>query len=110
MNPPELTRLPAAITPASSGAITASQRNDPVGSTLPPTRSRVSRQASLNTIATAITAPARATISQRSGWAFPNTANTVVNSIGNGFHEGPPVVWRSRWMISCPQTSHAHGS
>ena len=35
MNPPELTRLPAAITPASSGATTASQRKDPVGSTVP---------------------------------------------------------------------------
>ena len=110
MNPPELTRLPAAITPASSGATTPSQREDPVGSTVPATRSRVRRQASLNTIATAITAPARATISHRSGCALPNSANTVVNSIGSGFHEGPPVVWRSRWMISWPHTSHAHGS
>ena len=46
----------------------------------------------MNTIAIAITAPARATISHRSGWALPNTANTVVNSIGSGFHDGPPVV------------------
>jgi hypothetical protein len=29
---------------------------------------------------------------------------------GNGFHEGPPVVCRSRSTISRPQTIHAHGS
>ena len=70
----------------------------------------MSRQASLNTIITAITAPARAITSHRSGCALPNTANTVVNSTGSGFQDGPPVVWRSMWTISRPHTSHAHGS
>ena len=72
--------------------------------------SRVMRQATLNTITTAITAPARAITSHRSGCALPNSANGTVNSIGSGFHEGPPAVCRSKWMISWPQTSHAHGS
>ncbi len=71
---------------------------------------RVSRHAILNTIATATTAPARAITSHRSGCALPNSANTVVNSIGSGFHDGPPGVCRPKWMISCPHTSHAHGS
>ena len=110
MNPPEFTRLPAAMTPASSGAIIPIQRDARSGSASPATMSRVRRQAILNTIAAAITAPARATISHRSGWALPNSANTVVNSIGSGFHDGPPAVCRSKWMISWPHTSHAHGS
>ena len=49
-----------------------------------------------NTIATAITAPARATTSHRSGAALPNRAKTVVKMTVSGFHVGPPVVWRLR--------------
>ena len=71
---------------------------------------RVIRHASRNTIATAISAPARATTSHRLGWAAPNGANTVVNITGSGFQLGPPRVTRSRWMISLPQISHAHAS
>ena len=41
---------------------------------------------------------------------WPNTANGVVKTIGNGFHDGPPSVTRSRWRISRPQRIHAHGS
>ncbi len=59
---------------------------------------------------TAITAPARATTSHRSGAACPNGANAVVNTTGNGFHVGPPVVCRLMWTISRPHTIHAHGS
>ena len=40
----------------------------------------------------------------------PNSEKTVVNSTGSGFHDGPPVVCRSRWTISRPQTIQAHGS
>jgi hypothetical protein len=87
------------------------QRRDSAATSSRPTANmRVSRQATLNTIATDITAPARATTSQRSGWALPNRPNTVVNSIGSGFHEGPPGVCRSRWTISRPQTNQAQGS
>ena len=42
--------------------------------------------------------------------APPNRANSVVKITGSGFHVGPPVVWRLRWTISRPHTSHAHGS
>ena len=40
----------------------------------------------------------------------PVTENTVVNSTGNGFHDGPPVVSRSRCATSRPHTIHDHGS
>ena len=33
-----------------------------------------------------------------------------MKKIGNGFHDGPPSVTRSRWTISRPQRIHAHGS
>ena len=33
-----------------------------------------------------------------------------MKKIGNGFHDGPPSVTRSRWAISRPQRIHAHGS
>ena len=39
-----------------------------------------------------------------------NIVVTVVKIAGNGFHDGPPVVCRSRWTISRPHTSHDHGS
>ena len=63
-----------------------------------------------NTIATAITAPARATTSHRSGAALPNRAKIVVKITVSGFQVGPPVVWSFRWTISRPHTSHDHGS
>ena len=50
------------------------------------------RHAILNVITTAISAPARATTSHRSGDAPPNSENTVVKITGSGFHVGPPVV------------------
>ena len=40
----------------------------------------------------------------------PVTASGVVRSTGSGFHDGPPVVSRSRPPISRPHTSQAHGS
>src|SRR5436190_20556531 len=56
-------------------------------------------------------APPRATHSQRYGAAFvPNTEKTVVKRIGNGFQDGPPVVTRSRCVISRPQRIQAQGS
>jgi hypothetical protein len=55
-------------------------------------------------------APARATTSQRSGAASPNSENGTVKRIGSGFHDGPFVVTRSRWRISRPQISQDHGS
>ena len=70
----------------------------------------VSRAPRRNASITARIAPPRATISHRSGAASPNSAKTVVKSTGNGFHDGPPVVCRSRWRISRPHTIHAHGS
>ena len=67
--------------------------------------------ATLNTITTATTAPARADDQpQVGGGACRTSENTVTKTIGSGFHDGPPVVCRSRWTISRPQTSHDHGS
>ena len=40
----------------------------------------------------------------------PNSAKGVVNRIGSGFHEGPPVVTRSSWVISRPHITQAQGS
>jgi hypothetical protein len=110
MNPRALTRLPAAISPASSGGTAVHTRVIPVLAERAPARARLRRQATRKTITTVISAPARATTSHRSGCALPNSANTVVKISGNGFHDGPPAVCRSKWMISWPQTSHAHGS
>ena len=41
---------------------------------------------------------------------WPKIENGTVNSIGNGFHDGPPSVTRSRWRISRPQRIQAQGS
>ena len=41
---------------------------------------------------------------------FPSGANSVVNTTGSGFQEGPLRVSRSRNAISRPQVSQAHGS
>ena len=65
-----------------------------------------SRKASI----TARIAPPRATTSHRSGAALPKIEKTVVKRTGSGFHDGPPVVCRSRWAISRPQMIQAHGS
>ncbi len=70
----------------------------------------VSRQASRKERITDMKAPARPTTSQRSGAMLPNGANSVVNITVSGFHDGPSVVTRSKWMISRPQTIQAHGS
>ncbi len=70
----------------------------------------MSRRHILNTIPTAITAPARPTTSHMSGAALPNGANNVVKMTGSGFHVGPPVVCRLRCTISRPHTSQDHGS
>ena len=75
-----------------------------------PTRRRARR----NTSASASRAPARATTSHSSGGMASSTApaaeNTVVNSTGNGFHDGPPVVSRSRCATSRPHTIQDQGS
>ena len=109
-NPLELTRLAAAIVAANRTGRTPILRAQPTASAGTLTMSRAIRHATLNVIATAISAPARATTSHRSGEAFPKTEKTVVKITGSGFHVGPPVVTRSRWAISLPHTSHAHGS
>ena len=55
--------------------------------------------------------PARATHSHRYGArSWPKNENGTVKKIGNGFHDGPPSVTRSRCAISRPQRIHAHGS
>ena len=55
--------------------------------------------------------PARATHSQRYGArSWPKNENGTVKNIGNGFHDGPPSVTRSRCAISRPQRIQAHGS
>src|ERR671935_2409020 len=55
--------------------------------------------------------PARATHSHRYGAGpRPKTEKTVVKKIGNGFHDGPPVVTRSKWVISRPHRTQAQGS
>jgi hypothetical protein len=68
------------------------------------------RLATLNASTSAMKPLARATTIHRPGAAFPNSANTVVNSTGSGFHVGPPVVLRSRWMTSLPQMSQDQAS
>jgi hypothetical protein len=69
-----------------------------------------SRRATRKAITTPAMAPARATNSHRSGARLPKSANGVVSSTGNGFHDGPSTVDRSRCRISRPQTIQAHGS
>ena len=71
----------------------------------------ISRRATRKAITQASSPPARATTSQRYGAAWsPKTENTVVKMIGSGFHDGPPVVTRSRCAISRPHRIQAHGS
>ena len=69
-----------------------------------------SRAASANAPASASSPPARATISHSAGAAPPNRASGVVNSTGNGFHDGPVVVSSASRPTSRPQTDHASGS
>ena len=110
MKPFELARLAAATAAANrtgSRLTLRTHRAAPAGTA---TSSRVIRQATLNVIATAISAPARATTSHRSGSALPNSEKIVVKITGSGFHVGPPVVCRLTWTISRPQTSQAQGS
>ena len=107
MNPSEKTRLTVAITPANSAGPSSNRERSPTSTRPIPC---VSRQDSLNTIAAAINAPARATTSHKSGCALPNGAKIVVKMTGSGFHVGPPVVCSLKWTISRPQTSQAHGS
>ncbi len=68
------------------------------------------RLATVNTITTAITPPARATTSHRLGAALPNRAKTVVKTTGSGFQVGPPVVCSLRCTISRPHTNQDQGS
>jgi hypothetical protein len=49
-------------------------------------------------------------ISHRSGAASPKIANTVVNTTGSGFHDGPVSVFSSSCTMSRPHWIHAHGS
>ena len=90
MNPSASVRAPAATIPATGPARRCPRRY---------------------AIAIANRPPARAMTSQASGApASPSTANGVVNSTGNGFHDGPVVVTRSPCRTSRPQISQAHGS
>ncbi len=66
--------------------------------------------ASTNTPASASRPPARATISHSAGAAPPASANGVVNSTGNGFHDGPLEVSSAKCPLSRPHTIHAQGS
>ena len=57
--------------------------------------------------------PARAVITQSVGAAvLPNSAHTVVNITGSGFHDGPPLIAKLRCgsTTSRPQEIQAHGS
>src|SRR5436305_12681260 len=55
-------------------------------------------------------APARTTMTQSCGAAWPNTENGVVNSTGSGFQDEPDSVSRLKCATSRPQMIHAHGS
>ena len=108
--PLELTRLAAATSAANRIGRNAARRAHPTASAGTAMISRLIRHAILNVIATATSAPARATTSHRSGEALPNSENTVVKITGSGFQVGPPVVTRSKCAISLPQTSQDQGS
>src|SRR5580698_6247366 len=74
------------------------------------------RRASRNTPASASRLPVRLTTSHRPGPDLPKNPKIDVNTTGNGFHDGPPLMlsWifvPMKWLAnSWPQLIHAYGS
>ncbi len=93
----------------SSSAIAAST---PAAAAKPRPMSLASRAPNRKAPSSASRPPARAANSHSFGAAPPNSPNTVVNTTGSGFQDGPPLVANvnAPEAISRPHTIHAHGS